>query len=128
MKITKQKLRRIIREAIDKSTMPAREFQTHPPWGPIQGRWRPKGGITVEFDNEYVTFPEGGFKGQDELAAEVAPRAEWDDDFDKMGMYAAMALAKNYGVTTVTDAEQPGKSWSIGEFITHLQKIASEAW
>ena len=37
MKITKRQLIRIIREAIiDRSTMPAREVQEHPPWEPIQ--------------------------------------------------------------------------------------------
>ena len=107
MRVTKRQLRRIIREQLD------------------QG---PGVSSTAEFDNEYVTFPDGRNMEQEALAVEVAPRAEWDDNFDKIKMYAAIALKQNHGVTTVTDYELPGESWSVDEFIALMEEISSEEW
>lgn len=99
MKITKRTLKRIIQEAIN----PA--------------------GVTAEFDNESVML-NGRPYDQEELASEVSNEEDWQDNFSIMGMYAAQALRDNYGVTTFTDYEQPGKSWSANEFIRHLRSIA----
>ena len=118
MKITKNQLRRIIREEKSK-VLAERKVRRI-----VRRRLMEQAGAPAEFDNEYVTFPGGTNMEQEELAIEVAPRAEWDDNFDKIKMYAAITLKQNYGVTTVTDSEFPGKSWAIDDFIAEIEEDA----
>ena len=112
MKITKKLLRQIIREELQVLAE--------------QNRPRGKGGgLSVEFDGESVMI-KGQPVDQEELAREVSSDDEWYDNFDRMGAFAAKALKKNYDVVTVTDYEQPGKSWTIDEYIELKKSIAAE--
>jgi len=100
MRITKRQLRRIIKEEIVRINLVER-VSSH-----------------AVFDADYVTFPDGrDHMGLADLAREVAPRDAWYDDFGKVNMFAAMALKQNHGITTVTDPEVPGRTWTIDEFI-----------
>ena len=101
MKITKRQLRRLIQEAMGAT------------------------GASAEFDAESVMF-NGQALDQEELASQVSSPSQWMDNFDLMGMYAAQALRDNHGVTTITDYEQPGKSWPVDEFIALKKRIASD--
>ena len=103
MKITKRQLRSLIKEALGGGAS----------------------GTNAEFDGEDVML-NGEALSQEELAEEVSSYDDWDDNFDIMGMYAAQALRDNYGVATITDYEQPGKSWPVDEFITLKKNIASD--
>ena len=62
LKITKRQLIRIIREAIiDRSTMPAREVQEHPPWEPIQHSQWPAEQVSDDRNLQVeVEWEEGG--------------------------------------------------------------------
>ncbi len=101
MKITKRQLRRLIQEAMGAT------------------------GASAEFDAESVML-NGQALDQEELASQVSSPSQWMDNFDLMGMYAAQALRDNHGVTTITDYEQPGKSWPVDEFIALKKRIASD--
>ena len=116
MRITKRQLRRIIKEE-KRKVLAERKVRRI-----VRRRLMEQAGATAEFDNEYVTFPGGTNMEQEELAIEVASRAKWDDNFDKIKMYAAIALKQNHGVTTVTDFEFPGKSWAIDDFIAEIEE------
>ena len=112
MKITKKHLRQIIRE----------ELQV------LSEQNRPRGtggGLSAEFDRDKVMLP-GEVLDQEELALQVSNEEDWDDNFDRMGSFAAKALKLNHGVVTVTDYEQPGKAWTVDDFIELKKSIAAE--
>ena len=112
MKLTKKHLRQIIRE----------ELQV------LAEQNRPRGtggGLSAEFDRDKVMIP-GEVLDQEELALQVSNEEEWDDNFDRMGAFAAQALKKNYNVVTVTEYEQLGKVWTIDEYIELKKDIAAE--
>ncbi len=120
MKITKRQLRRIIKE--EKAKVLAEQK--------VRRIVRRKlleqtGGASAEFDNESVML-NGQALDQEELASQVSSPSQWMDNFDLMGMYAAQALRDNHGVTTITDYEQPGKSWPVDEFIALKKSISSD--
>ena len=119
MKITKKHLRRIIREELQVLSEKNRRH-THNRFVDVH-----KGGLSAEFDNESVKLS-GEYFDQEELAREVSSDDDWDDNFDRMGSFAAKALKLNHGVVTVTDYEQPGKSWTIDEYIELKKSIAAE--
>ena len=83
------------------------------------------GGLSAEFDGEDVML-NGKALDQEELAREVSSDDDWDDNFDRMGAFAAKALKLNHGVVTVTDYEQPGKAWTVDDFIELQKSIAAE--
>ena len=118
MKLTKKHLRRIIREELqvlsEKNRRRVDRFvDVH------------KGGLSAEFDNESVKLS-GEYFDQEELALEVSNEEDWDDNFDRMGAFAAEALRDNHGVVTVTDKQQPGKAWTVHRFIELKKDIAAE--
>ena len=119
MKITRRQLRRIIKE--EKAKVLAEQKVRRI----VRRRLMEQaGGASAEFDAESVML-NGQALDQEELASQVSSPSQWMDNFDLMGMYAAQALRDNYGVTTITDYEQPGKSWPVDEFITLKKSIAS---
>ena len=112
MKITKKRLQQIIREELQVLAEQNR-------------RRGPGGGLSAEFDGESVML-NGEALDQEELAREVSSDDDWDDNFDRMGAFAAKALKLNHGVVTVTDYEQPGKAWTVDDFIELKKSIAAE--
>ena len=112
MKITKKHLRQIIREELQVLAEQNRRRGTG-------------GGLSAEFDGESVML-NGEALDQEELALEVSKEEHWDDNFDRMGAFAAEALRDKHGVVTVTDAEQPGKAWTIDDYIELKKSIAAE--
>lgn len=113
MKITKRQLRQIIREEVSRV---------------VAEQNRPRGtggGLSAEFDRDKVMLP-GEVLDQEELALQVSNEEDWDDNFDRMGAFAAQALKKNYNVVTVTEYEQLGKVWTIDEYIELKKNIAKE--
>ena len=112
MKITKKHLQQIIREELQVLAEQNRRRGTG-------------GGLSAEFDGESVML-NGEALDQEELALQVSNEEDWDDNFDRMGAFAAQALRDNYGVTTITDYEQPGESWHVDEFIALQKGIAEE--
>ena len=120
MKITKRQLRRIIKE--EKAKVLAEQKVRRI----VRRRLTEQaGGASAEFDAESVML-NGQALDQEELASQVSSPSQWMDNFDLMGMYAAQALRDNHGVTTITDYEQPGKSWPVDEFIALKKRIASD--
>ena len=120
MKITKRHLRRIIKE--EKAKVLAEQK--------VRRIVRRKlleqaGGASAEFDAESVML-NGQALDQEELASQVSSPSQWMDNFDLMGMYAAQALRDIHGVTTITDYEQPGKSWPVNKFIALKKGIAKQ--
>ena len=112
MKLTKKHLRQIIREELQVLAEQNRRRSTG-------------GGLSAEFDGESVML-NGEALDQEELAREVSSDDDWDDNFDRMGSFAAKALKLNHGVVTVTDYEQPGKAWTVDDFIELQKSIAAE--
>ena len=112
MKITKKHLQQIIREELQVLAEQNRRRGTG-------------GGLSAEFDGESVML-NGEALDQEELAREVSSDDAWDDNFDRMGSFAAKALKLNHGVVTVTDYEQPGKAWTVDDFIELKKSIAAE--
>ena len=120
MKISKRQLRRIIKE--EKAKVLAEQKVRRI----VRRRLMEQvGGASAEFDAESVML-NGQALDQEELASEVSSPSQWMDNFDLMGMYAAQALRDNYGVVTITDYEQPGKSWPVDEFVALKKSIASD--
>ena len=119
MKITKKHLRQIIREELQVLSEHDRRH-THNRFVDVH-----KGGLSAEFDRESVKLS-GEYFDQEELALEVSKEEHWDDNFDRMGAFAAEALRDKHGVVTVTDAEQPGKAWTIDDYIELKKSIAAE--
>ena len=126
MKLTKKHLRQIIREELTRvlseadsdgdGSLDADELRDLA--DKLDG-----GGLSAEFDRDSVML-NGQALDQEELASEVSSPSQWMDNFDLMGMYAAQALRDNYGVTTITDYEQPGESWRVDEFIALKKRIS----
>tara|TARA_Y100000310_G_C20301053_1_gene631803 strand:+ start:177 stop:542 length:366 start_codon:yes stop_codon:yes gene_type:complete len=120
MRITKRQLRRIIKEEKSKILAEQRVRRI------VRRRLMEQpGGTSAEFDAESVML-NGQTLDQEELASQVSSPSQWMDNFDLMGMYAAQALRDNHGVIAITDYEQPGKSWSVDEFIALKKSIASD--
>ena len=113
MKITKKQLRQIIREEGSRVVV-----EQNRPRGT-------GGGLSAEFDGESVML-NGKALDQEELALQVSKRENWGDNFDRMGAFAAQALRDNHRVVTVTDYEQPGKAWTVDDFIELKKSIAAE--
>ena len=119
MKLTKKHLRQIIREELQVLSEHDRRH-THNRFVDVH-----KGGLSAEFDNESVKLS-GEYFDQEELALEVSNEEDWDDNFDRMGAFAAKALRDKHGVVTVTDKQQPGKAWTVDDFIELKKSIAAE--
>ena len=127
MKLTKKHLRQIIREELTRvlteadsdgdGSLDADELRDLAD--------KLDGGASAEFDRDSVML-NGQALDQEELASQVSSPSQWMDNFNLMGMYAAQALRDNYGVTTITDYEQPGESWHVDEFIALQKGIAEE--
>ena len=120
MKISKRQLRRIIKE--EKAKFLAEQKVRRVVRTKLMEQM---GGAVAQFDGEDVML-NGEALSQEELAEEVSNYDDWNDNFDIMGMYAAQALRDNYGVITITDYEQPNKSWPVDEFIALKKSIASD--
>ena len=105
MKISKKQLRQIIREEVSRVVV-----EQNRPRGT-------GGGLSAEFDGESVML-NGKALDQEELALQVSKRENWGDNFDRMG--------DNHRVVTVTDYEQPGKAWTVDDFIELKKSIAAE--
>ena len=112
MKITKKHLQQIIREELQVLAEQNRRRGTG-------------GGLSAEFDRDKVMLP-GEVLDQEELALQVSNEEDWDDNFDRMGAFAAKALRDKHGVVTVTDKQQPGKAWPVDDFIELKKSIAAE--
>lgn len=109
MKITKNALRQIIQEEFARVLA-----ETNHPQG-----------LSAEFDGESVML-NGEALDQEELALQVSNEEDWDDNFDRMGAFAAESLRDNHGVVTITDYEQPGKAWTVDDYIELKKSIAAE--
>ena len=127
MKLTKKHLRQIIREELTRvlseadsdgdGSLDADELRDLAD--------KLDGGASAEFDRDSVML-NGQALDQEELASQVSSPSQWMDNFDLMGMYAAQALRDIHGVTTITDYEQPGESWTVDEFIALKKRIAEK--
>tara|TARA_A100001515_G_scaffold123394_1_gene107253 strand:+ start:791 stop:1156 length:366 start_codon:yes stop_codon:yes gene_type:complete len=119
MKLTKKHLRQIIREELQVLAEHDR---------PVADRFVDvhKGGLTAKFDRDSVIL-DGEVLEQELLAREVSSEAEWKDNSDRMGAYAAQALRDKYDVVTITDAEHPRKGWTASDFIDLKHRIA-DTW
>ena len=127
MKLTKKHLRQIIREELTRvlseadsdgdGSLDADELRDLAD--------KLDGGLSAEFDGESVML-NGEALDQEELALQVSNEEDWDDNFDRMGAFAAESLRDHHGVVTITDYEQPGKAWTVDDYIELKKSIAAE--